>query len=125
MRAMAGFDGRVCNWLLRSALASWAAGGAPLALSADTGIALQLDADWVTWIRAQRRAQGLDAPDAAADAQFQAMLQRLHGLGRPGQEPATAVLDSAAGERCVTASSWLAPVLRGAEAACRTTAEID
>lgn len=125
MRDIAVFDGRVGNWLLRSVLASWAAGCAPLAFSADTGIALQLDADWVTWIRAQRRAQGLDAPDAAADAQFQALLQRLHGRGRPEQEPGTAALDSTAGERCVTASSWLAPVLRGAEAACRTTAEID
>lgn len=125
MRDMAACDGRVCNWLLRSALAGWAVGGAPLALSADTGITLQLDADWVTWIRAQRRAQGLDAPDAAADAQFQAMLQRLHSREQPGQEAGTAATGSAAVGRCVAAASWLAPVLRGTDTACRTAAETD
>lgn len=128
MRGIPAFDGKACNWLMRSALATWAAGCAPAAFASSTGVALQLDADWVTWIRAQRRAQGLDPPDAAADAQFQAMLQRLQGRSRPEQEAgagAAAGLESAAGGTCSSPAPSSARVSRTAESVCGTQAEVD
>jgi hypothetical protein len=128
MRDIPAFDGRACHWLMRSALATWAAGCAPAAFAGSTGVALQLDADWVTWIRAQRRAQGLDPPDAAADTQFQAMLQRLHSRSRPEQEAiagGVVAMESAAGGTCAAPAPSSARVVRAAESACATQAEID
>ncbi|WP_133819822.1 hypothetical protein [Tahibacter aquaticus] len=71
--------------LLVGALLFWQA---PVSRAADVAISLRLDADWVELIRAQRRAQGIDAPDAAADARFAAWLQRAQQQNGKAATPA-------------------------------------
>lgn len=66
--------------MIRSALAYMcvvlACGTLP-ARAADVAVSIQLDSSWVELIRAQRRAEGLDLPDAAADAQVRLLLRQL------------------------------------------------
>lgn len=60
--------------LLVSAPLLWQAS---VSRAADVGISIRLDSDWVELIRAQRRAQGIDAPDPHADVRVAALLQRV------------------------------------------------
>lgn len=60
--------------LVASALLLWQAS---VSHAADVGVSIRLDSDWVELIRAQRRAQGIDEPDAQADARVAALLQRV------------------------------------------------
>lgn len=119
---------RASNAWLRWSLAAWVTSAVPVVLAGDAAVVLRLDADWVTWIRAQRRAQGLDAPDASADAQFQAMLQRLQP--REEAEPSPAVqralaTQGAAGARCSEPAAPSAREPGAAEAACAERREVD
>lgn len=124
MRETRRFDGGAGLWLFRSALAGWAVGSSAALPAADTGIAVQLDADWVTWIRAQRRAQGLDAPDPVADAQFRLMLQRLQRSRDPAQNGAGRVeRTDAAAARYAGSRALQTPALRAVDAACERAAD--
>jgi hypothetical protein len=61
---------------------------APMRAGAQSvAVTITLDADTVEILRAWRRQQGLDPPDAHADARVARLLQRV----RAGQRPAVAV----------------------------------
>lgn len=73
------------------------------AQTATTGLRITLDAEAVEIVRAWRRSQGLDAPDAQADARVAALLQRMHAVASHGPPETVRPVQAAAAEQ---AAPW-------------------
>ncbi|GMV29280.1 MAG: hypothetical protein AMXMBFR59_14050 [Rhodanobacteraceae bacterium] len=72
-------NGRViASWIFSlAAIAGFCAWPASPAVAADVAVAITVDAAFVEFIRADRRARGIDAPDPAADQRLAHIAARL------------------------------------------------
>ena len=117
-------NGRViASWIFSlTVVAGICAWPASPAVAADVAVAITVDADFVEFIRADRRARGIDAPDPAADQRLARIAARLEGAsvgqagesGSPTLPAASAVLVDPALPHIVR----IAPGTRAAECDC-------
>lgn len=84
-------ENRICGRRSARVAAAAALGGlallANVAQAQGVGVRIHMDAESAELIRAWRRAQGLDPPDPAADAQLAERLRQRRGATPPAAAP--------------------------------------
>lgn len=113
----------IASWIFSLAviagICAWPASGA---VAADVAVAITVDADFVEFIRADRRARGIDAPDPAADLRLARIAARLEGasVGKTGEPGSLArpTVTAVPVERALPPVVRIAPGSRAAECDC-------